>query len=278
MNTSPYPHLQKKSQKPVTVSDLARMKAEGEKIACLTAYDASFAALEDRAGVDVVLVGDSLGMVIQGDSTTVGVTVDDMVYHSRITAAGLERAFLMTDLPFLSYATKHDALSTAHRLMAEGRAQMVKFEGGAIQAEIVEHLAMRGVPVCAHIGLQPQLVHKLGGFKIQGREREVAETMLKDARVLEEAGADVLLLECVPSELGAKITANAGIPVIGIGAGPETDGQILVVYDIFGISPGKKPRFVQNFMQDADSPDVAAANYVAAVKSGAYPAPEHCFS
>lgn len=278
MNTSPYPHLQKKSRKPVTVSDLARMKSEGEKIACLTAYDASFAALEDRAGIDVVLVGDSLGMVIQGGSTTVGVTVDDMVYHSRITAAGLERAFLMADLPFLSYATKHDALSTAHRLMAEGCAQMVKFEGGAIQATIVEHLAMRGVPVCAHIGLQPQLVHKLGGFKIQGREREMAETMLEEARILEEAGADVLLLECVPSELGAKITANAGIPVIGIGAGPDTDGQILVVYDIFGISPGKKPRFVQDFMQDADSADIAAANYVAAVKSGAYPAPEHCFS
>lgn len=277
MNTSPYPHLQQQSRKPITIADLAKMKAGGEKIACLTAYDASFAALEDRSGVDVVLVGDSLGMVVQGATNTVGVSVDDMVYHSRITASGLERAFLMADLPFLSYATKHDALHTAHRLMAEGQAQMVKFEGGAIQAETVEHLAMRGVPVCAHIGLQPQLVHKLGGFRIQGRERGAADTMLRDARILEQAGADVLLLECVPAELGAEITANASVPVIGIGAGPGTDGQILVVYDILGLSPGKKPRFVKNFMEGADCLDTATADYVAAVKDHGYPAPEHSF-
>ena len=184
MKTSPYPHLQQRDAKPVTISDLARMKAEGEKIACLTAYDASFAALEDRAGVDVVLVGDSLGMVVQGASTTVPVTVNDMVYHSRITAAGLDRAFLMTDLPFLSYATKHDALETSRRLMGEGAAQMVKFEGGEIQANTIEHLSMRGVPVCAHIGLQPQLVHKMGGFKVQGRG-DAAETMIRDAKLLE---------------------------------------------------------------------------------------------
>lgn len=278
MNTSPYPHLQHQDAKPVTIADLATMKAEGEKIACLTAYDASFAALEDRAGADVVLVGDSLGMVVQGESTTVPVTVDDMVYHSRITAAGLRRPFLMTDLPFLSYATKHDALETSRRLMGEGKAQMVKFEGGEIQADTIEHLSMRGVPVCAHIGLQPQLVHKMGGFKIQGRDKAVADTMLRDARILEDAGADMLLLECVPSWLGAEITANAKVPVIGIGAGPETDGQILVIYDILGLSPGKKPRFVQNFMDDAGSLDIATADYVAAVKSGAYPGPQHSFS
>lgn len=278
MNTSPYPHLQYQDAKPVTIADLARMKAEGEKIACLTAYDASFAALEDRAGVDVVLVGDSLGMVVQGESTTVPVTVDHMVYHSRITAAGLRRPFLMTDLPFLSYATKHDALETSRRLMGEGKAQMVKFEGGEIQANTIEHLSMRGVPVCAHIGLQPQLVHKMGGFKIQGRDKAVADTMLRDARILEEAGADMLLLECVPSWLGAEISANAKVPVIGIGAGPDTDGQILVIYDILGLSPGKKPRFVQNFMEDAGSLDTATADYVAAVKSGAYPGPQHSFS
>ncbi|MES1927928.1 3-methyl-2-oxobutanoate hydroxymethyltransferase [Salinisphaera dokdonensis CL-ES53] len=277
MNTSPYPHLQQRDAKPVTISDLARMKAEGEKIACLTAYDASFAALEDRAGVDVVLVGDSLGMVVQGASTTVPVTVDDMVYHSRITAAGLDRAFLMTDLPFLSYATKHDALETSRRLMGEGGAQMVKFEGGEIQANTIEHLSMRGVPVCAHIGLQPQLVHKMGGFKVQGRG-DAAETMIRDAKLLEESGADMILLECVPSALGAEITANANVPVIGIGAGPDTDGQILVIYDILGLSPGRKPRFVKNYMDGAGTLDEAATNYVAEVKNGSYPGAEHAFS
>ncbi|GAB3679256.1 3-methyl-2-oxobutanoate hydroxymethyltransferase [Salinisphaera aquimarina] len=277
MNTSPYPHLQQRDAQPVTISDLARMKADGEKIACLTAYDASFAALEDRAGVDVVLVGDSLGMVVQGASTTVPVTVNDMVYHSRITAAGLGRAFLMTDLPFLSYATKHDALETSRRLMGEGAAQMVKFEGGEIQANTIEHLSMRGVPVCAHIGLQPQLVHKMGGFKVQGRDGDVAKTMIRDAKLLEDAGADMILLECVPSSLGAEITANAKVPVIGIGAGPDTDGQILVIYDILGLSPGRKPRFVKNFMDGAASLDNAVADYVAAVKDGSYPSPSHAF-
>lgn len=277
MNTSPYPHLQQQTRKPLTLGDLAKMKADGEKIACLTAYDASFAALEDRSGADVVLVGDSLGMVVQGATTTVGVSMDDMVYHSRITAAGLERAFLMTDLPFLSYATKDAALAGAHRLMAEGDAKMVKIEGGSEIAETVEHLATYGVPVCAHLGLRPQLVHKLGGFKVQGRDEAAAEAMCRDARQLEQAGADLLLLECVPSSLAARITAEAKVPVIGIGAGPDTDGQILVIYDILGLSPGRKPRFVKNFMQDADCLDTATADYVAAVKDRSYPAPEHGF-
>lgn len=277
MNTSPYPHLQQVGRKPLTVADLARMKAEGEKIACLTGYDASFAALEDRAGVDVVLVGDSLGMVIQGANSTVGVSLDDMVYHSRITAAGLERAVLMADLPFLSYATPNAALSSAHRLMAEGAARMIKIEGGAEIAETVEHLATYGVPVCAHLGLRPQLVHKLGGFKVQGRDEVAAEAMCRDARLLEQAGADLLLLECVPSALAARITAEAGVPVIGIGAGPDTDGQILVIYDILGLSPGRKPRFVKNFMTDAGDADTATKDYVAAVKDRSYPAPEHGF-
>jgi len=278
MNTSAYPHMQDRDTKPVTIADLNRMKASGDKIACLTAYDASFAALEDRAGVDVVLVGDTLGMVVQGHSTTLPVTVDDMVYHSRITAAGLNRSFLMTDMPFLSYATKHDALDTAHRLMGEGGAQMVKFEGGEIQADTIEHLSMRGVPVCAHIGLQPQLIHKLGGFKLQGRDSSVAQTMIRDAKLLEESGADVILLECVPSALGAEITANAKVPVIGIGAGPDTDGQILVIYDILGLSPGRKPRFVKDYMDGADTLDAAVADYVAEVRNGRYPAAEHAFS
>ena len=277
MKGTAYPHLQERSERPVTLSDLSRMKAAGDKIACLTAYDASFAAVEDRAGVDLVLVGDSLGMVIQGADTTVPVSVDDMVYHSRSVAAGLYRPFLVADLPFLSYATKHQALETSRRLMQDGRAQMVKFEGGEIQAEIVEHLSARGVPVCGHIGLQPQLIHKMGGFKVQGREDAAAQAMLRDARALEEAGADVLLVECVPSALGAEIAANARVPVIGIGAGPDVDGQILVVYDIINLSPGRKPRFVQDFMQSAGSIEGAVQAYVKAVKSADYPAPEHCF-
>ncbi len=273
-----YPHLQERPERPVTLSDLSRMKQAGEKIACLTAYDASFAALEDRAGVDVVLVGDTLGMVFQGSDSTVSVSVDDMVYHSRAVAAGLYRPFLITDMPFLSYATKHQALDTAKRLMQEGRGQMVKFEGGEIQAETVEHLSTRGVPVCGHIGLQPQLVHKLGSFSVQGRGDAAARAMLRDARLLEEAGADLLLLECVPSTLAAEITANAKIPVIGIGAGPDVDGQILVIYDILGIWPGRKPRFVRDYMQGAADIESAVRTYVESVRDRSYPAPEHGFS
>ena len=277
MNTSPYPHLQKIDDKPVTIADLKTMKARGEKIACLTAYDASFAALEDRAGVDVVLVGDSLGMVVQGQSSTTGVTLDDMVYHSRITAAGLSRAFLMTDLSFLTYATPDMALAAAHRLMAEGAAHMVKIEGGGELEPTIRHLATYGVPVCAHLGLRPQMVHKLGGFKVQGRDEAAAAQMIEDAAALEAAGADMLLLECVPSHLGKTIAERATVPVIGIGAGPDTDGQILVIYDILGLSPGKKPRFVKNFLDGADSLEAATTDYVAAVKDSTYPGPEHGF-
>lgn len=272
-----YPHLQERSEQPVTLTDFARMKKDGEKIACLTVYDASFAAVEDRAGADIVLVGDSLGNVIQGTDTTVPVTMDEMVYHSRCAAAGLYRPFLVTDLPFLSYATKHQALESSKRLMQEGRAQMVKFEGDANYAATVEHLSTRGVPVCGHIGLLPQLIHKIGGMKVQGRGDAAAKAMLEDARVLEEAGVDMLLIECVPSALGAEITANAKVPVIGIGAGPDTDGQILVVYDIVNLSAGRKPRFVKNFMLEAGSIEGAVEAYVKAVKDRSYPAPEHCF-
>lgn len=272
-----YPHLQERAEKPVTLADLARMKAAGEKIACLTCYDASFAALEDRAGVDLVLVGDTLGMVIQGADTTVPVSVDDMVYHSRAVAAGLYRPFLVTDLPFLSYASKQQALESARRLMQEGNAQMVKLEGGEIQAETVAHLSARGVPVCGHIGLQPQLIHKLGGFHVQGRDSDSAKEMKRDARLLEEAGADLLVLECVPSALAAEIRAKAQIPVIGIGAGPDVDGQVLVIYDILDLWPGRKPRFVRDFMTGAHSIEAAVRAYVEAVRTGAYPAPEHCF-
>lgn len=266
-----------KDSKALTLTDLRKMRTEGEKIACLTAYDASFAALEDSAAVDLVLVGDSLGMVVQGLDTTVPVTVDDIVYHCRNTARGLQRAFLVADMPFMSYATRDRALDNASRLMQEGGAKMVKLEGGEIEADIVRYLTERGIPVCGHIGLQPQLVHKLGGFRVQGREPDAAAAMKQDALALEAAGADLLLLECVPASLGAEITAAASVPVIGIGAGPDTDGQILVLYDILNITQGRKPRFVRNFMEGAEDIEQALVAYVQAVKEGAYPAPEHGF-
>ncbi len=257
------------------------MREAGERIAALTCYDASFALIEDRAGVDVILIGDSLGMVIHGQNSTTAVTVADIAYHSRAVAPHLKRAFLVADLPFLSFATRERALDASQRLMQEGGAKMVKLEGGREQADIVEYLSVRGVPVCAHLGLQPQLIHKLGAFKVQGREEVAAEAMLKDAKILEEAGADMLLVECVPSSLGKRITDAANVPVIGIGAGPDVSGQILVLHDILNISPmvtvGRKPRFVQNFMLGAPDIESAIRAYVQAVKSGAYPAPVHCF-
>ncbi len=269
------------TSKPVNVAELRRMRDEGDKIACLTCYDASFALLEDRAGVDVVLVGDSLGMVIQGGTTTTPVTVNDIVYHSRCVAPFLKRAFLVADLPFLSYATLDRALDASQRMMQEGGAKMVKLEGGREQANIVEYLSVRGVPVCAHLGLQPQFIHKVGAFKVQGRDEATAEAMLQDAKVLTEAGADLLLVECIPASLGKRISEVSKVPVIGIGAGPDTHGQILVLQDILNISPmvtvGRKPRFVQNFMEGASDIEAAVRAYVGAVKGGQYPAPEHCF-
>ena len=276
------------SPKPVQIAELRKMREAGEKIACLTCYDASFALLEDRAGVDVILIGDSLGMVLHGGNTTTPVTVDDIVYHSRCVAPHLQRAYLIADLPFLSYATLERALDASQRLMQQGGAKMVKLEGGREQANIVEYLSVRGVPVCAHLGLQPQFIHKMGTFKVQGRDDATAEAMLHDARVLVEAGADLLLLECIPSALGARIAAESPVPVIGIGAGPAVDGQILVLHDVLGISPsvtlGHTPRFVKNYLAGASANgekgglvEAALAAYVREVKSGAYPAAEHCF-
>ncbi|MGH8231282.1 MAG: 3-methyl-2-oxobutanoate hydroxymethyltransferase [Steroidobacteraceae bacterium] len=262
---------------PVTLSTLDQMKQRGEKIACLTAYDASFAALLDAGGVDVVLVGDSLGMVIQGHATTVPVTMDHMVYHSAAVARGLQRPFLITDLPFMSYPSRDLALANSVRLMQEGGARMVKLESGKEQVEIVRFLAGHDIAVCAHLGLKPQSVHKTGGFRVQGREQEAAKHMLEDARALEAAGADMVLLECIPSALGREIATALTVPVIGIGAGPGTDGQILVSYDILDMTPGRKPRFVRNFMSGAHSPQAAVAGFVQAVRSGEYPAPEHSF-
>ena len=263
---------------PVNVSTLARMKKDREPIACLTAYDASFARLVDMSGADLVLVGDSLGMVIQGHDTTVPVTVEDIIYHCRHVARALTHAFLVADMPFMSYSTPDQALDNAVRLMQEGGAMMVKLEGGMGQRKIVEHLARHDIPVCAHIGLRPQSVHKIGGFKVHGRDAAQAEEMAASARQLEEAGADVVLLECMPSELGQAIAQQCQVPVIGIGAGPHVDGQILVLYDMLGITQGPLPRFVRNFITDASDPLSACEAYVEAVKSREYPASEHCFS
>jgi len=263
---------------PVNVSTLRKMKLGGQPIACLTAYDASYAALVDAAGTDLVLVGDSLGMVIQGHDTTVPVTVDDIIYHSRTVARGLRRAFLVADMPFMSYTEPGQALENAVRLMQEGGAMMVKLEGGEDQVGIVEHLARHDIPVCAHLGLKPQSVHKIGGFKVQGREPGQAKEMLTAAERLQNAGADIVLLECVPNEAGKVITAALDVPVIGIGAGPDVDGQILVLYDILDITQGRTPKFVKNFQEGRTSPLAAAKAYVQAVKDRSYPAPEHCFS
>jgi len=269
--------LRDSDRQPVTLSTLARMKADGHKIASLTCYDASFAVLLDEADVDVVLVGDSMGMVIQGHDTTVPVTMDHIVYHTRAVARGLHRPFLIADLPFMSYPSKDRALENSVRLMQEGGAKMVKLESGGGQAEIVEFLTGHDIAVCAHLGLRPQSVHKTGGFRVQGRERDAAAQMIDNAKRLESAGADIVLLECIPADLGKAITEELHVPVIGIGAGPGTDGQILVLYDILDITTGRKPRFVQNFMKGAGDNREALKRYVEAVRTGAYPAPEHCF-
>ena len=275
-----YKQLQQRGMEspPTNISMLRKMKEDGLPIACLTAYDASFAQLVDMAGTDVVLVGDSLGMVVQGHDTTVPVTVDDIIYHTAMVARGLTHAFLMADMPFMSYTTPEQALNNAVRLMQEGGSMMVKLEGNEGQLRVVEYLAKHDIPVCAHLGLKPQSVHKIGGFKVQGRDNAIAKQMAQDAKTLQSAGADIILLECVPNEVGQNITKLVDVPVIGIGAGPHVDGQILVLYDVLGITQGRLPRFVKNFMDGAESPLAALGAYVNAVKTGTYPAKEHCFS
>lgn len=264
-------------KKPVTVTTLAAMKRAGEKIAVLTAYDASFAAILEAAGVDVILVGDSLGMVVQGRETTVPVTMDEMVYHSRMVARGCRYPLLVVDLPFMSYASSDQALHNAARLMQDGHAQMVKLEGGSARVEVVRELNRNGIPVCAHLGLLPQSVHKLGGYKVQGREEAAARQIIDEALLLQDAGADLLVAECIPSELAARLSEQLAIPVIGIGAGPYCDGQVLVLYDMLGITQGHRPRFSKNFMEDQSSVEKAIAAYVQAVKQRDFPTPEHSF-
>jgi 3-methyl-2-oxobutanoate hydroxymethyltransferase len=253
------------------------MKAAQEKIAVLTAYDASFSHAVEEAGVEVILVGDSLGMVVQGQESTVPVTVDDMVYHTANVARGTTSAFIMADMPFMSYANADQAIVNASRLMAEGGAQMVKLEGGEVILDTVKQLTSRGIPVCAHLGLLPQSVHRLGGYIVQGRDEETAQTLLNDAQLMQSAGADMLLLECVPAELAKQVTESVDIPVIGIGAGADCDAQVLVIYDMLGLTPGKRPRFTHDFLAETGSIQAALSRYVQAVKSGEFPTPEQSF-
>ncbi len=261
--------------KSLSISDLAAMKRAGEKISCLTAYDASFSTLLDKAGIDVILVGDSLGMVIQGHHTTVPVTVEDMVYHSRCVTTATQRAFVVADLPFASYAMPQQALASAARLMQVGGAQMVKLEGAKL--DVIGCLVEQGIPVSGHLGLLPQSVNRLGGYKVQGREPAQAQSIIDDALSVEQAGAGLLILECVPASLAAEISRRLTIPVIGIGAGPDCDGQVLVIYDMLDISVGNRPRFSKNFMIGADNIEQAIRTYHQSVKSGQFPTAEHCY-
>lgn len=265
-------------QKPVTLFELGKMRAEGRKIAMLTAYDSSFAALCGRAGVDVVLIGDSLGNVLQGQKSTLPVTLEHMAYHTECVARADSRAFVLTDMPFGTYHEgPEQAMRSAARLMAAG-AQMVKVEGGEFMAETIRFLVERGVPVCAHIGLTPQSVHQLGGYRVQGRSEEGAARLKVDALALEQAGAAMMVMEMVPAAVAGDITASlTSMATIGIGAGPACDGQVLVLHDMLGVFPGKTARFVRNFMDGAASIEEAVARYVAAVKDGGFPAAEHCY-
>jgi len=262
--------------KPVTTHALQAMRAKGEKIAMLTCYDASFATLMERAGVDTVLIGDSLGMVCQGHGSTLPVTIDDIAYHAASVARGTATMLVIADLPFGTYGTPEQAFENAAKLMRAG-AQMVKIEGGAWVAGTVRFLVERGIPVCAHIGLTPQSVHQLGGFKVQGKTADGATRLHADALALQEAGASLLVIEAVPAALGKEVTERLSIPTIGIGAGPDCSGQVLVMHDMLGVFPGHKSRFVRNFMEGAGGVEQAVRAYVAAVREGCFPAQEHCF-
>ena len=262
----------------VTTTTLQKMVQEHDRITMLTCTDASFAALLDAAGVDTFLVGDSLGMVIQGHESTLPVTMEDIVYHTRCVARTTKRALIIGDMPFGSYQqSPEQAFANAARLMSAG-AHMIKLEGGEIMADTVAFLVARGIPVCGHIGLTPQSVHALGGYKVQGKGDEALQALLQAGRVLQDAGASLMVIELVPSSVGKALSDALDIPVMGIGAGPDCDGQILNLYDMLDIYPGRKPRFVKNYMAGAASSQQAVANFVAEVKAGSFPGPEHSFS
>ena len=266
------------SDKPISISKLLSMHAEGEKISMLTAYDSTMSALLNRCGVETILIGDSLGNVIQGQTSTTPVTIEHIAYHTECVARANTHAFIIADLPFASYGNPVKALESAAQLMRAG-ADMVKLEGGGHwQVDIIEYLVERSVPVCAHLGLLPQSVHLLGGYKVQGKSKDAASLMLEQAHACEQAGAQMVVLEAIPSSLGKHITEALSIPTIGIGAGPDCSGQVLVLQDMLGISPGKPPKFVKNFMHGHPSIEAAVKAYVRDVKSGNFPGSEHGFA
>ena len=262
--------------KKVTLSTLLKKKSAGEKITALTAYDASFAKLFDEQGVDVMLIGDSMGMVLQGHSDTLPVKIEHLVYHTECVARGTQKSFVIADMPFMSYATPEQTYENAAKLMAAG-ASMVKVEGGEWLTDTIEGLKQRGVPVCGHIGLTPQSVHVFGGFKIQGKTEQAAAELVASAQALEAAGAQLLVLECVPTEVGKRVAESVTMPVIGIGAGVHTDGQILVMHDMLGVSANYMPRFSKNYLQETGDLRTAVQQFISDVHGATFPAPEHSF-
>ncbi|MCD6616364.1 3-methyl-2-oxobutanoate hydroxymethyltransferase [Aeromonas veronii] len=261
----------------ITTASLLKMKQEGQKFTAITAYDATFAKLFDDEGAHVLLIGDSLGMVLQGGQDTLAVNMDEMVYHTRCVARGASKALVVADMPFMSYATPEQTYQNAARLMAAG-ARMVKMEGGDWLCDSIRHLTRNGVPVCGHLGLTPQSVHVFGGFKVQGRDEFQAQEIYRQALELQAAGIQLLVLECVPSALAERISKALRIPVIGIGAGPATDGQILVMHDAFGVTSGYVPKFTKNFLAETGDVRAAIRLYVQQVSEGSFPGPEHCFN
>ena len=262
--------------KKITINTLQKYKNNREKFSCLTAYDACFSHFISEAGIDVMLIGDSLGMVLQGYDSTIPVSMDTMVYHTQCVASRANGPLIMADMPFMSFATTDLAMQNATRLMQAG-AEIIKLEGGHWANPIVKQLAERDIPVCVHLGLKPQSVNKLGGYKVQGKNKADADKLLSEAKAAEESGADIILLECVPADLASNITQAINTPVIGIGAGAETDGQVLVLHDMLGLNPGKMAKFVRNFMIDNKDIPSALSAYDRAVKSGEFPQPEHYF-
>jgi 3-methyl-2-oxobutanoate hydroxymethyltransferase len=262
---------------PVTLATLQEMQRRGEKIACLTCYDSSFTQLLEAAGVDMFIIGDSLGMVLKGYESTVPVTMAHMIDHAENVARVGRHAYRVVDMPYMSYATPETALANAARLVGEGGADMVKLEGGSVMAATVAEIVSHDIPVCGHIGLLPQSIEQLGGYKVQGRDAEAAAALLADAEALQAAGAGLLVMECIPAALAEQVTAAVSIPTIGIGAGPGCDGQVLVIYDMLGITPGKPRKFVRDFLAGTGTIRAAVEAYICAVKDGSYPAPEHGF-
>ena len=260
----------------ITTSKLLKMKQNGEKISTITAYDASFAKLFDQAGIHAILIGDSLGMVLQGQDDTLPVSIDDMAYHTACVKRGVEETLIIADMPFMAYATREQAFANAAKLMQAG-AGMVKMEGGSWLVDTISGLVERGIPVCGHLGLTPQSVHVFGGFKVQGREQDKALEMVEQAKELEQAGVQLLVLECIPQELGKAIAEAVTIPTIGIGAGKHTDGQILVMHDALGISCSYMPKFSRNFLKDTGDIKKAVELYIDEVSNGNFPGEDHIF-